>query len=92
MSLRRRRPSRHAARNDSIAIESIEGDVMTENVRSGLLGGLISSVIWMIISTAVGMGKVPVIIGGLAFLVGTWLITAAISTVLARRRSDAPAR
>lgn len=57
---------------------------MTRNLRSGLLGGLISSVIWMMISTAVGLGKGPVIIGGLAFLIGTWLITTAVSTVIAR--------
>ena len=64
---------------------------MTPNLRSGLLGGLISSVIWMIISTAVGMGKGAVIIGGLAFLIGTWLITTAISTIIARRRSGSSA-
>jgi hypothetical protein len=68
-------------------IKSEQGDNVTPNLRSGLLGGLISSVIWMIISTAVGMGKGPVIIGGLAFLIGTWLITTAISTIIARRRS-----
>jgi riboflavin transporter FmnP len=68
-----------------------QGDNVTQNLRSGLLGGLISSVIWMIISTAVGMGKGPVIIGGLAFLIGTWLITTAISTVIARRASSASA-
>jgi hypothetical protein len=60
---------------------------VTRNLRSGLLGGLISSVIWMMISTAVGLGKGPVIIGGLAFLVGTWLITTAISTIIDRRRN-----
>ncbi|HEY5845756.1 MAG TPA: hypothetical protein VIT42_03085 [Microlunatus sp.] len=65
---------------------------MTQNVRSGLLGGLISSVIWMIISTAVGLGKGPVIIGGLALLIGTWLIATAISTVMARNRSSSAAQ
>jgi len=64
---------------------------VTRNLRSGLLAGLISSVIWMIISTAAGMGKGPVIIGGLACLIGTWLIASAISTVMARNRSDASA-
>lgn len=64
---------------------------MTENLRSGLLGGLISSVIWMMISTAVGLGKGPVIIGGLVFLIGTWLITTAISTTIARRKTGSPA-
>jgi hypothetical protein len=64
---------------------------VTPNLRSGLLGGLISSVIWMIISTAVGMGKGPVIFGGLAFLIGTWLITTAVSTVLDRKRSSSAA-
>jgi riboflavin transporter FmnP len=72
-------------------IKSEQGDNVTPNLRSGLLGGLISSVIWMIISTAVGMGKGPVIIGGLAFLIGTWLITTAISTIIARRRSGSSA-
>jgi riboflavin transporter FmnP len=64
---------------------------MTQNLRSGLLGGLISSVIWMIITTAVGMGKGPVIIGGLVFLIGVWLITTAISTVISRRGSTSSA-
>jgi riboflavin transporter FmnP len=72
-------------------IKSEPGDNVTPNLRSGLLGGLISSVIWMIISTAVGMGKGPVIIGGLVFLIGTWLITTAISTIIARRRSGSSA-
>lgn len=63
---------------------------MTPNLRSGLLAGLISSVIWMMISTAVGMGKGSVIIGGLVFLIGTWLITTAISTIISRR-SDSSA-
>ena len=65
---------------------------MTENLRSGLLAGLISSVIWMIISTAVGMGKGPVIIGGLACLVGTALIASAITTRIARSRSATSVR
>jgi FtsH-binding integral membrane protein len=65
---------------------------VTQNLRSGLLAGLISSVIWMIISTAVGMDKGPVIFGGLAFLVGTGLITTAISTVMARSRSNSLAQ
>jgi hypothetical protein len=64
---------------------------VTGNLRSGLLAGLISSVIWMIISTAAGMGKGPVIIGGLACLIGTWLITAAISTMIARNKGGASA-
>lgn len=63
---------------------------MTGNVRSGLIAGLISSVIWMIISTLVDMGKGAVVGGGLAFLVGTWLVTTAISTVIARNRGREP--
>jgi hypothetical protein len=64
---------------------------VTGNVRSGLLAGLISSVIWMMISTAVGLGKGPVILGGLIFLLGTGLITAAVSTLIARSRSGSSA-
>jgi hypothetical protein len=64
---------------------------VTGNVRSGLLAGLISSVIWMMISTAVGLGKGPVILGGLIFLLGTGLITAAVSTMIARSRSRSSA-
>jgi hypothetical protein len=73
---------------DSTAVKSERGDNVTGNLRSGLLAGLISSVIWMIISTAVGMGKAPVIIGGMACLIGTGLITSAISGMTARRRID----
>lgn len=56
------------------------------NLRSASMAGLISSVIWMLISTAVGLGKTPVIIGGLAFLVGTTLITMVISTIISRSK------
>lgn len=84
--MRQSDPAREAD-EDSTAIEATQGDNVVENVRSGLLGGLISSVIWMMISTAVGMGKGPVIIGGLVFLVGTWLIASIISTVVARSKS-----
>lgn len=62
---------------------------MGGNLRSGVVGGLISSVIWMMISTAVGLGKAPVIVGGFAFLVGTGLITIAISTIIARGKGAA---
>ena len=65
---------------------------MTGSRRSGLLAGLISSVIWMIISTAVGMDKGPVIIGGLVCLVGTWLIASAITTRTARRSRSSSVR
>lgn len=57
---------------------------MSGIVRSGLLAGLISAFIWMMISTAVNLGKSQVMIGGIAFLIGTGLLTAAISTVINR--------
>lgn len=56
------------------------------NLRSASMAGLISSVIWMIISTAVGLGKTPVIVGGVVFLIGTTLITMVISTIIARSK------
>ncbi len=62
---------------------------MTANIRSGFIAGLIASVIWMIISTAVGMGRTPVIVGGLAFLFGTWLVTALIATIISRSKQSA---
>ena len=62
------------------------GDVMAANVKSGLVGGLIAAVIWMMITTAVGMDKLPVILGGFLFLVGTWAVTSAISTIIGRSR------
>lgn len=55
--------------------------------KSALVAGLIAAVIWMIISTAVGMDKVPVIVGGLAFLVGAGLITALISFLVVKART-----
>lgn len=58
---------------------------MNANVRSGVLAGLIASVIWMIISTLVDLSKAAVVVGGLAFLVGTALVSIAISTIIAKR-------
>jgi hypothetical protein len=60
---------------------------MNANVRSGVLAGLIASVIWMIISTLVDLSKAAVVVGGLAFLVGTALVTIAVSTIIAKRHS-----
>jgi hypothetical protein len=60
---------------------------MNDNVRSGVIGGLISAVIWMIISTLADLSKSAVVVGGLAFLVGTALITIAISNVISKRSS-----
>lgn len=60
---------------------------MSGNVRSGVLAGLISAVIWMIISTLVGLSSAAVVVGGLAFLVGTTLVTIAISTVIANQHT-----
>ena len=62
---------------------------MRENIRSSLIAGLLASVIWMIITTALDFEKRPVIVGGLAFLVGTALVTAAISTVVVKARGGA---
>lgn len=62
---------------------------MNECVRAGLLAGLISGMIWMIISTAVNLGKSAVIIGGLACLIGTGLITMAIANSVSRSRGAA---
>jgi hypothetical protein len=87
LSWRRSGPARQAEEDDT-AITSEQGNNVTLNLRGGLLAGLISSVIWMMISTAVAMGKGPVIIGGLIFLIGTWLIATAISTFMARSKSD----
>ncbi len=64
---------------------------MRENLRSSLIAGLLAGFIWMIITTALDFDKTPVILGGLAFLVGTALITAAISTVVVRSRGGAAA-
>lgn len=58
---------------------------MTGQLRSALIAGLISAVIWMMITVLLGMDKGAVVGGGLAFLVGTALITLAISTVIASR-------
>ena len=46
---------------------------MTEQLRSGLIAGLIAAVIWMIITVLVGMSKAAIVGGGLAFLVGRCL-------------------
>ena len=66
------------------------GVVVSEQVRSGLLAGRISAVIWMIITVLVGMSKAAIVGGGLAFLVGTGLITIAVSTVISKRASSSP--
>lgn len=56
-------------------------------LKSALLAGLIAGFVWMMISTLVDMSKNAVVIGGLAFLVGTALITFLISTVIVRSKS-----
>lgn len=58
------------------------------SMRSGLLAGFISSTIWMFISTAVELDKSAVLIGGVACLVGTTLISSAISTRVARSKTS----
>lgn len=58
---------------------------MTGQFRSGLTAGLISAVIWMMITVLVGMSKAAVVGGGFAFLVGTGLITIAVGTVISQR-------
>lgn len=60
---------------------------MSATVRSGLLAGLLSGFIWMMIATAVDVGKSQVMIGGIAFLIGTGLVTAAIATMINRSRT-----
>lgn len=62
------------------------GDIVVANLRSASMAGLISSVIWMLISTAVGLGKTPVIVGGIVFLIGTTLITMVISMIIVRSK------
>ncbi len=62
-----------------------DGNFMSANVRSDVVGGLISAVIWMIISTLVGLSSAAVVVGGLAFLVGTSLVTIAISTIISKQ-------
>lgn len=57
-------------------------------LKSSSFAGLISAVIWMMISTAVGMDKAPVIVGGLLCLIGTTLITALISSLVSRSRTS----
>ncbi|MDQ2781394.1 hypothetical protein [Lapillicoccus sp.] len=58
---------------------------MTDQLRSGLIGGLIAAVIWMIITVLVEMSKAAIVGGGLALLVGTMLISTAISTIISKR-------
>ncbi len=58
---------------------------MTDQLRSGLIGGLIAAVIWMIITVLVEMSKAAIVGGGLALLVGTMLISTAISTIIGNR-------
>ncbi|RMB61913.1 hypothetical protein [Tessaracoccus antarcticus] len=57
---------------------------MREQVRGGLIAGLISAVIWMMITVLVGMDKAAIVGGGLLFLVGTMLITMAVSGIISR--------
>ncbi|MEO7848897.1 MAG: hypothetical protein ABIR75_07565 [Arachnia sp.] len=57
---------------------------MREQVRSGLIAGLISAVIWMMITVMVGMDKAAIVGGGVLFLVGTTLVTVAISSIISR--------
>ncbi len=58
---------------------------MTEQLRSGLIAGLIAAVIWMIITVLVDLSKAAIVNGGLAFLVGTMLVSTAISTIISKR-------
>jgi len=48
---------------------------VTEQLRSGLIAGLIAAVIWMIITVLVDLSKAAIVGGGLAFLVGTMQLT-----------------
>lgn len=62
---------------------------MSANVKGGLLAGLIAGFIWMVISTAVDLGKTQVIVGGFILLIGTWAVSTVISTVIDRSRTPA---
>jgi hypothetical protein len=73
----------------AVCVHLDDRSTMNANVRSAVLAGLISAVIWMIISTLADMSKAAVVVGGLAFLVGTALITMAISTTIAKRATAA---
>lgn len=57
------------------------------HARSALLAGFIASTIWMFITVAVDGSKTLVLIGGLVFLVGTAVLTAVISALVARGRT-----
>lgn len=57
------------------------------HARSALLAGFIASTIWMFITVAVDGSKTLVLIGSLIFLVGTAILTAVISTFVARGRT-----
>ena len=57
---------------------------MGSTFKSASFAGLISAVIWLIITTAVDLGKTPVIVGGILFLIATTLITALISGIIQR--------
>lgn len=63
---------------------------MGAKVRSALLAGFIASTVWMFITVAVDGSKSSILVGGLLFLVGTALVTAAISALISRNRVARP--
>lgn len=63
------------------------GGILGAQVRSALLAGFIASTVWMFITVAVDGSKSAILVGGLLFLVGTALITAAVAAVISRNRA-----
>ncbi len=60
---------------------------MDSNVRSALVAGVIAAVIWIVITLLVGgFSAAAVWGGGLAFLVGTAVVTFLISAMVRRTR------
>lgn len=60
---------------------------MGPQLRSALLAGFIAAAAWMFITVAFDGSKSSILVGGLLFLVGTALGTAAIAAVISRNRS-----
>jgi hypothetical protein len=59
----------------------------TDTLRSSLIAGVISAVIWIVITLATGGGAATVWLGGLIFFVGTAAVSYLIGTVVTQRRS-----
>jgi hypothetical protein len=57
-----------------------------DSARSGLVAGVISAVIWIIITAATGGGAASIWVGGLILLVAVALVTYVITEVVARSK------